>query len=128
MSEGINRVFLVGNLCKDPEFRQGKGDGVLKLRLATGESYKDRDGAWKQRTEYHNVTVFGKRGEALSRFLTNGAQVTIEGSLRTSSYDKDGEKRYTTEVIASNVILPSGKSRSNDAEQADPADDFSGSY
>lgn len=105
MSEGLNRVLLLGGLAADPELRQTHGSGaVLKLRIATTERYKDRDGAWKDRTEYHSVTVWGKRGEALANILSKGSQVFIEGSLRTSSYDdRDGNKRYKTEVIANNI-------------------------
>lgn len=110
MAEGMNRVFLFGNLCADPEYRTTSGGtGVLKLRMATNERYLDKDKAWQERTEYHSVTVWGKRGEALSRFLTKGSSVFVEGSLRTSSYEKDGEKRYKTEIVASNVLLTGGK-------------------
>lgn len=106
MSDGYNRVQLFGNLCADPDYRvTGGGNGVLRLRLATSERYQDRDKQWKERTEYHSVTVWGKRGEALSRILAKGDKVFIEGSLRTSSYEKDGDKRYRTEVVAREVLL-----------------------
>src|SRR5213075_2895824 len=106
MAEGLNRVMLLGNLGQDPELKvtQG-GQAVLKLRLATTESYLDRNNARQERTEWHSVTLWGKRGEALSKFLTKGERIFVEGSLRTSSYEKDGEKRYRTEVIANNIIL-----------------------
>src|SRR5262249_49521271 len=106
MAEGLNRVLLLGNLGADPELRvtQG-GQAILKLRLATTESYLDRNNTRQERTEWHSVTLWGKRGEALSKFLTKGERIFVEGSLRTSSYEKDGEKRYRTEVVASNIIL-----------------------
>lgn len=107
MAEGLNRVMLFGNLGADPEFRTTQGGtGVLKLRLATTERYKDNAGAWQDRTEWHRVVVWGKRAEALHRILAKGSTIFIEGSLRTSSYDdKDGVKRYTTEINATNVLL-----------------------
>ena len=108
MAEGLNKVMLLGNLGADPELKvtQG-GQSVLKLRLATTESYLDKNNARQERTEWHSVSVWGRRGEALAKFLTKGSSVFIEGSLRTSSYEKDGEKRYRTDIVANNIILPS---------------------
>lgn len=105
--EGLNKVFLYGNLGADPELRvtAGGGQSLLKLRVATTESYADKTGARQERTEWHWVILWGRRGEALSKFLKKGERVFIEGSLRTSSYEKDGEKRYSTEIVASNIIL-----------------------
>jgi len=107
MAEGLNRVMLLGNLGADPELRftQG-GQAVLNLRLATTESYLDKDRVRKERTDWHSVVVWGKRGEALSKILGKGSSIFIEGSIRTSSYeDREGQKRYKTEVVAQNVIL-----------------------
>ena len=126
MSEGLNKCMLFGNLGRDPEFRMGQsGTAVLKLSVACNERRQDRDGAWKERVEFVRVVVFGKRAEALAKFLTKGASVFVEGPLRTTSYEKDGQKRYTTEVVADNLILAGSKPRGdNGAEQSDPADDF----
>jgi single-strand DNA-binding protein len=92
MAEGLNKVLLLGNLGADPELKvtQG-GQAVLKLRLAT--------------TEWHSVTVWGRRGEALAKILAKGSSLFVEGRIQTSSYDRDGEKRYRTEIIANNIIL-----------------------
>ena len=109
--QGVNRVTLLGNLTADSELRftQG-GQAVLSIRLATNESYLDKDKVRKDRVDYHSVVVWGKRGEALAKLLTKGSPVFIEGSLRTSSYDdREGNKRYKTEVIATNVVLVGGK-------------------
>lgn len=116
MAEGLNRVMLLGNLGADPELKvtQG-GQAVLKLRLATTENYLDRNNTRQERTEWHSVTVWGKRGEALAKFLTKGERVFVEGSLRTSSYEKDGEKRYRTEIVANNIIL-GGRGRGGGAD------------
>jgi single-strand DNA-binding protein len=106
MAEGLNRVMLLGNLGADPELRvTAGGQAVLKLRIATTESYLDRNNTRQEKTEWHSVTMWGKRGEALAKILTKGDRIFVEGGLRTSSYEKDGEKRYRTEVNATNVIL-----------------------
>src|SRR5215207_1673799 len=116
MAEGLNKVMLLGNLGDDPELKvtQG-GQPVLKHGLATTESYLDRNNARQERTEWHSVTLWGKRGEALSKFLTKGERIFVEGSIRTSSYEKDGEKRYRTEVVANNIIL-AGRGRGEAGE------------
>src|ERR1700749_2325762 len=106
MAEGLNRVMLLGNLGADPELRVTPGgQAILKLRIATTENYLDKNQTRQERTEWHSVTMWGKRGEALSRFLTKGERIFVEGSIRTSSYEKDGEKRYRTEIVANNIIL-----------------------
>ena len=107
MAEGLNRVMLLGNLGADPELKMTSGgQAVLKLRLATSETYLDRNKVRQERTEWHSVVVWGKRAEALGKFLTKGSRLFIEGGLRTSNYDdKDGNKRYRTEIVASNIIL-----------------------
>ena len=123
MAEGLNRVMLLGNLGADPELRftQG-GQAVLHMRLATSESYLDKDKVRRERTDWHNVTVWGKRGEALAKILTKGSTIFVEGSLRTSSYDdRDGNKRYKTEINANNIILTGGR---GGARGTVPDDDF----
>ncbi len=132
MAEGLNKVMLLGNLGADPELRMTSGgQAVLRLRLATTESYLDRNRTRQERTEWHNVVVWGKRAEALSKILGKGSRIFVEGGLRTSSYDdKEGNRRYRTEIVASNIILSgragggSGPSRDGyDAGYDSPADD-----
>jgi single-strand DNA-binding protein len=109
MAEGLNRVMLLGNLGADPELRVTPGgQAVLKLRLATNETYLDRNNVRQERTEWHRVTIWGRRAEALGKILQKGDLLFVEGRLQTSSYDKNGEKRYSTEVVANNVVLPGG--------------------
>lgn len=121
MAEGLNRVMLLGNLGADPELRvTSGGQAVLKLRLATTETYLDRNNTRQERTEWHSVTLWGKRGEALAKFLTKGDRLFVEGRIQTSSYEKDGDKRYRTEIVATNVILSGGgRGKGGDAGAGD---------
>jgi single-strand DNA-binding protein len=109
MAEGLNRVMLLGNLGAEPELRVTPGgQAVLKLRLATNETYLDKSNVRQERTEWHRVTVWGRRAEALGKLLTKGDSLFVEGRISTSSYEKNGEKRYSTEVVANNIILAGG--------------------
>ena len=107
MAEGLNRVTLIGNLGQDPELRFTQGGmAILNIRMATTESYLDRDKERQERTEWHTVVMWGKRGESLSRFLEKGSRICVEGRLQTRSWEsKDGGKRYSTEVVATNLLL-----------------------
>ena len=117
MAEGLNRVMLFGNLGADPELRVTPGgQAILKLRLATNESYLDRNNVRQERTEWHRVTIWGRRAEALGKILQKGDSLFVEGRLQTSSYEKNGEKRYSTEVVATNVVLP-GRGRGEGARE-----------
>jgi single-strand DNA-binding protein len=122
MAEGLNRVMLLGNLGADPELRVTPGgQAVLKLRLATNETYLDRSNVRQERTEWHRVTVWGRRAEALGKILQKGDLLFVEGRLQTSSYEKNGEKRYSTEVIANNIVLPgTGRGRGEGAAIREP--------
>lgn len=105
----MNRVTLYGRLGAEPELNNTKtGACVLKFRLATNERQK-RGEEWVDHTEWHAVVVWGKRAETLSRMLRKGSAVIVEGALRTSSWEKDGQKRSRTEVSASEVILVGGR-------------------
>ena len=122
MSEGLNRVTLIGNLGQDPELRfTQSGQAILNLRLATTEKYLDRDGNKKEQTDWHQVTIWGKRGEALAKFLRKGSRLCVEGSIRNSSYEKDGTKRYKSEVNARNILLLGDGRRDDSGRQDAPA-------
>jgi single-strand DNA-binding protein len=99
---GVNKVILIGNLGKDPELRYTPGNqAVASFSLATTERWRDRDGNPQDRTEWHNIVVWGRQAEIAKEYLSKGRQVYIEGRIQTRSWeDKDGNKRYTTEVIA----------------------------
>ena len=124
MSDGLNRVELLGNLCADPELRYTQGgQAVLNIRLATNESYLDKNQQRVEKVEYHSLTLWGKRGEALSKVLAlaKGCGVFVEGSLHSSSYDgKDGVKRYKTEVNVRNLIITSGPKGAPRGEERQP--------
>jgi len=130
MSEGLNRVMLLGNLGADPELKVTQGGAaVLRMRLATTESYVDKNQNRQERTEWHRVTMWGRRAEALAKLLKKGERLFIEGRIATSTYEKDGEKRYSTEVVATNVILNGRKPSSENAssDSSEPGyDDFRG--
>ncbi len=110
MNDGMNRVILLGNLGADPELRYTQaGTAVLSLRLATTESYQDRNKETQERTEWHSVVVWGARAESLSKTLGKGTRVLVEGALRTSSYEKDGVKRYKTEIHAKELSVTAAR-------------------
>jgi single-strand DNA-binding protein len=106
----LNRVLLIGNLGKDPEVRfTGTGRAVGRFPLATSEVWNDAEGQRQERTEWHNVVVWGKQAETCGQYLAKGRQVFVEGSIRTRQYDdKDGNRRYMTEVIAQRVQFLGG--------------------
>lgn len=109
----VNKVILVGNLGADPEVRTtNSGSSVANLRLATTERTKDRDGNWTDQTEWHRVVCFGRTAENVGRFLSKGRQVYVEGRIQTNKWtDKDGQDRYTTEIIANQIRFLQGGNR-----------------
>jgi single-strand DNA-binding protein len=112
MARGINKVIIIGNLGADPETRaMPSGTTVTNLRVATSESWKDRQsGEQQERTEWHRVALFGRLGEVAGEYLKKGSQVYIEGSLRTRKWqDKQGNERYTTEIIANDMQMLGGR-------------------
>lgn len=106
----VNKVILIGNLGRDPEVRfTGGGRAVANFRIATSEVFSDAQGQRQERTDWHNIVVWGKQAETCGQYLQKGRQVYVEGSLRTRSYDdKDGNKRYVTEVVAQRVQFLGG--------------------
>lgn len=105
----MNRVTLMGNLGSDPDLRvAGTGTSVMRIRLATSERIKKGE-QWEDHTEWHTVTVFGKRADGLAKVLSKGSKILVEGVLRTREWEKDGVKRYSTEIIANEVELAGGR-------------------
>ncbi len=113
MARGVNKVILVGTLGADPETRSmPSGMTVTNIRIATNESWKDKaTGAMQERTEWHSIALFGRLGEIGAEYLRKGSQVYVEGKLRTRKWqDKQGNDRYTTEIIGDNMQMLGGKS------------------
>jgi single-strand DNA-binding protein len=102
---GVNKAILVGNLGRDPELRQTpNGQAVVNFTLATSESWTDKSGERQERTEWHRIVVWGKLAELCNQYLSKGRTVYVEGRIQTREWeDKDGNKRYTTEINASTV-------------------------
>ncbi|MBW2038631.1 MAG: single-stranded DNA-binding protein [Deltaproteobacteria bacterium] len=104
---GVNKVILVGNLGADPEVRYSStGTAVTSFRIATSENWTNKEGERETRTEWHRVVAFGKLGEICAEYLSKGRQVYVEGRLRSRSWeDKEGNKRWVTEVAATNMVM-----------------------
>ena len=111
MARGINKVILVGNLGADPETRYTpSGTAITTIRIATSESWKDKQtGEQQDRTEWHRVEFFGRLAEIAGEYLKKGGQVYVEGKLRTDEYEKDGVKRYSTDIIADEMQMLGSK-------------------
>lgn len=129
MSQGLNKWMGIGNLGADPELRHTEGgQAVLNLRLACSESWLDKDGQKQERTEWVNCTLWGARAEGLAKILAKGERLYVEGSLRTRSFEKNGEKHYRTEVSVDDVKLLGGARPGDDrgGQQRDARDDRRG--
>ncbi|HEV2248467.1 MAG TPA: single-stranded DNA-binding protein [Terriglobia bacterium] len=123
--KSVNKVILLGNLGKDPEVKYTpQGTPVAKFSLATNERFKDKDGNWQDRTEWHNITAWARTAEIAGEYLKKGSKVYIEGSLRTHSWDDktSGQKKYMTEVVVNDLVLLGGR-----GEGAGSGGDFAGS-
>jgi single-strand DNA-binding protein len=110
MAGSVNKVILIGNLGANPELKYlPSGQPVCEFRIATSESYRDRNEQLQERTEWHRVVVWGKSGENCGKYLTKGQKVYIDGRLQTRTWDdKEGKKQYMTEVVANQVVFLSG--------------------
>jgi len=107
----VNKVILIGNLGQDPELRNtSSGTAVVNLRIATNERRKQADGEWGDHTEWHSVVVFGRQAESVNQYMRKGRQLYIEGRLQTRKWtDKNGQERYSTEVVGENVRFLSNR-------------------
>ena len=117
--KSLNKVMLIGNLGKDPDLRYTpNGTAVLRFSIATTMSWKDQSGQFQEKTEWHNIIMWGKRGDSISQYLGKGMRVYIEGRLTTRKWqDQNGNDRYTTEINASDILLltPKGNSQNTQA-------------
>jgi single-strand DNA-binding protein len=117
----VNKAILIGNLGKDPEVRfTSTGRAVARFPIATSEVWTDAEGNRQERTEWHNIIVWGKQGETCGQYLAKGRQVFVEGSIRTRNYDdKSGNKRYVTEIVAQRVRFLGGGGGTRIAPETD---------
>lgn len=125
MAGSVNKVILVGNLGADPEVRRmGSGDPVVNLRIATSESWRDRNsGERKDRTEWHQVVIFNEHiAKVAEQYLKKGAKVYIEGALQTRKWERDGVERYTTEIVLQKFRGALEMLDSRDGSQTDRSD------
>jgi single-strand DNA-binding protein len=114
LAMSVNKVILIGNLGKDPEMKYTPGGmPVARLTLATNERFKDKEGNWQDRTEWHNLVAFQRTAEIAGEYLKKGRTVYVEGSLRTNSWDdkESGQKKYRTEIIVNDLVLLGGGQR-----------------
>ena len=126
MARGINKVILIGNLGRDPETRYTQsGSAVANFSVATSEGWRDRQtNEMQERTEWHNVVCFARLAEIAGEYLRKGSKVYIEGSLRTSSWESDGQTRYRTEVIAREMQMLDSRGGGQDGYRPAGRDDY----
>lgn len=119
---GVNKVILVGNLGKDPEVRHlENGAAVANFSIATTESYKDKNGNRQDQTEWHNIVLWRGLAQIAEKYLRKGSQIYVEGKLRTRNWqDKDGNTRYTTEIVGDNMTMLGGRNNSTNNEAPAP--------
>ena len=116
MAKSLNKVMLIGHLGKDPEVKFiPSGQAVAKFSLATNERFKDKSGEWQDRTEWHNIVAWQRLAEIVGEYVKKGHRIYVEGRLQTSSWEdkQTSEKRYRTEIIASDIVMLSGRSEGN---------------
>ncbi len=119
--KSVNKVILVGHLGRDPELRYTPTNlPVAKFSVATNERYKDKEGNWQDRTEWHNVVCWQRLAEIANEYLKKGNQVYIEGRIQTRSWDdkQTGQKKYMTEIVASDMVLLGGRPEGAPAERS----------
>ena len=112
MAKSVNKVILLGNIGKDPEIKYTpSGTAVANFSIATGERFKDEEGQWQERTEWHNIVAWDKLAEIIGQYVKKGSKLYVEGKLQTRSWDdkQSGEKKYRTEIVAQDISLLSGR-------------------
>lgn len=109
---GVNKVIIIGNLGRDPEIRYSQqGLAIVNFPVATSEQWTDKNsGERQEKTEWHRIVAFGKPAETLEKYLNKGSQIYIEGRLQTSTYDKEGQTHYSTEIVVNNFQFLGGRS------------------
>jgi single-strand DNA-binding protein len=119
MAKSVNKVILLGNLGKDPEVKYTpSGMAIARFTLATNERFKDKEGNWQDKTEWHNLVAFQRTAEIVGEYLKKGRSVYVEGKLQSSSWDdkETGQKKYKTEIIVNDLVLIGGGQREGGGE------------
>jgi len=121
----VNKVILLGNVGKDPEVRETKAGNIVNLVMATSEKYTDKSGQKQENTEWHNLVVFGKLADVVSKYVKKGDKLYVEGSITTRKWeDKEGNTRYNTEIkVRDLTMLGGGEKKSQPASASDGNDD-----
>jgi single-strand DNA-binding protein len=113
-----NKVSLIGRLGQEPTLQTvGNGFQLVKFPLATNESYKDKTGKWVDNTQWHNVVVWGKTAERIAKIAAKGSEIMMEGRIVSRSYEKDGEKRYITDIEMNDFLVVSPKNTASESEK-----------
>lgn len=114
-----NKVNLIGNLGKDPEIvNLDSGVKIAKFSLVTSETYKNKQGERVSETEWHNIVIFGKLAEIVEKYVSKGSKVDVEGKIKTRSWEKDGEKKYATDIIVNELVMLDSKPSSTSEQSA----------
>lgn len=122
MARSVNQVMLLGNLTRDPELRQTpNGNSVCNFGMALNRSYKDQSGNWQEATDFVNCVAWGPLAERIDQYLNKGRRVLVQGSLRSSSWEQDGQKRSKVEVWANDVTFLDGRNEGGDSGNSAPA-------
>lgn len=118
----MNKAILIGHIGKDPEtIHLESGTTITKFSLATNENYKDKQGNKVEQTEWHNIVVFGKQAEIAEKYFTKGMRIMVEGKIKTDRYEKDGQKRYSTNIILNGFEFLGGN-ENNSTPKPQPED------
>jgi single-strand DNA-binding protein len=124
---GVNKVIIIGRLGADPEMKAvGQGQTVTRLSVATSENWTDKSGQKQERTEWHRINVWGKQAENCGKYLSKGSQVYVEGRLQTRSWEDNGQKKYSTEIVATTVqfLSTNGNKTSTGTQATQGGGDF----
>lgn len=126
MAKSINKVTLIGTIGRDPEVRyMPNGNAVANLSLATDESYNDKQTGQKvEQTEWHRLVIYGKLAEIVQQYLKKGSRAYFEGKLKTREWEKDGIKHYTTEIVASDMVMLDGKQQGQQGQYQQPQQQY----
>ncbi len=123
---GVNKVIIIGRLGQDPETKAvGQGATVTRLNVATSETWIGKDGQKQERTEWHRISVWGKLAEICGKYLSKGRQVYVEGRLQTRSWEDNGQKKYSTEIVANTVQFLGSANTENSANTGSSANQSS---